>query len=488
MLKFFNIEFLLYANFFIASLNIFIPFITEGFFKIRKTIMVIIAIIFFVNNILLNFLYLDGLRINITLFSLYKYDIAFMLNGMGQVFLSLVSFLWIIAIIYSSAYLRINNENNQERFLSFINLSIFITCLIALAANLMTSFVCYELLTLSTIPLIGHNGSAHAKKSLKTYLFFLMASSLILFLPATIYIYHVSNHTIYINGGIENLPTDKITIYILYSMFVFGIAKAAIMPMHKWLPAAMVASHPVSALLHAVAVVKSGLFILYKITSEIFGLEFLYSYFGTNNIFVYLAITSMIISSIIAVKQVTIKKMLAYSTISQLSFALMSLFMFSHKALIAAFLHLVAHSLSKITLFFAAGNIYTLTRFNKVDEFVGIARIMPQTFTAFTIAALSLIGIPPLSGFISKYYILNAAVHPINYPVITAVILSTIVTATYLFKIISLAYKHTTLEPIKYSKVPFGMKFSTISCAILTVIFVAYIKHVMIFLPVNFKL
>ena len=308
-------------------------------------------------------------------------------------------------------------------------------------------------------------------------------------MPAIIIINHYCGTNDFAPKGIIEGKIDNIFIInLLLILCIYGCAKASLFPFHSWLPIAMVASYPVSALLHAVAVVKVGLFAIYKIMIYIFGLEFLHGLFIENNWIIYIAIFTIIYSSALALKQETIKKMLAYSTISQLGFALMGMFIFSSKALIAAIMHMLTHSFSKITLFYSAGNIYTLTRRNKTEEMRGVGYITPKSFLFFTVASLSLIGIPPFAGFVSKYYIMHAAAaeRPVNYIVIITVIISSLLTAIYLFRVIYLGYYKTGEEEntLKESnnKLPLGMLFATSICAVFSVGFVVFNRAIMQFI------
>lgn len=308
--------------------------------------------------------------------------------------------------------------------------------MVALSANLFTMFIFYEILTLATIPLISHSSSPQVSKGLSRYLKILMGSSMALFLPAIMIIYHkIGNFDFAYKGFIEESFSRNEAI-ILLLMFIFGVSKTAIYPMHKWLPAAMVAPYPVSALLHAVLVVKTGLFCILKIIIAVFGLKYLQSLFAEFNWVVLLAIFSIFYSGVKALNSNTIKTILAYSTINQLSIVLASAFMFTPKSIIAASLHMVSHSFAKICLFFAAGSFYSLRSSYKVSDLAGIAKIMPKTSLIFLLASLSLIGIPPLGGFVSKFYILLAAIDQNNIPVIISLVLATVLSGLYLSKFI----------------------------------------------------
>ncbi|MDF2965348.1 MAG: putative monovalent cation/H+ antiporter subunit [Rickettsiaceae bacterium] len=456
----------------ICCLNLFVPFIFNRNRFLKHVTLILVAFIFFINVLNLDHYYLNGGRAVLEIASFGNFTIKFYLEGMGLILLTLVSFLWLISIIYSIGYLRANYETNQHHYFFFVTLCILASSLVALSANLVTTFIFYEMLTLATAPLIVQGGSDHARRSLKKYLRLLMSTSIILFMPAIILINHYAGLNEFIPKGIlEGKVSDTATI-ILFLMCIFGCAKAALIFVHNWLPTAMVASYPVSALLHAVAVVKVGLFVICKIIVYIFGLDYMHKIVGNFNWLILIPTITIFYSSIIALSQGTTKKLLAFSTISQLSFALLGVFTFTTKGVVATIFHLISHSFSKITLFFAAGNIYTVTKKNKISEMKSIAYSMPLTFIFFAIGSLSLIGIPPLAGFISKYYMIYTASYQdsIDYTVLLTVIISTIFTASYLFKIIYFGYMEPT-EPVAKveDKLLFSMRLSTGICAILSV-------------------
>ena len=484
-LEFFNnTEFLLLQTIAVSLCNLVIPFLFGMHRRLKTALMTLVAFIYSFNILCLDFFYYYGGRINVNLIEFRNFSIGFYLEGLGLVFLTMLGILWMIAILYTTSYLQANKEEQRARFMFFISLCIIFASLVALSSNLVTMFIFYELLTLATAPLIAHSGSTHARKSLRRYLIILMSTSLLLLLPAILAVDYFAGTTEFVAGGLLQGHLDKTQATILFLMFIFGAAKAAIMPVHQWLPTAMVASYPVSALLHAVAVVKAGLFVIYKVIIYIFGIKYLHSLFGSDSWFVYSPMITMFFASIMALRQETVKKMLAYSTISQLSFALMSAFMFTPQAMVAAILHMLSHSLSKITIFFASGNIYTMTRKNKTLEMTGVAYIMPKSIFFFAIGALSLIGAPPLAGFVSKYYVIHAAAMEENYIIMIAIIFSTLMTASYIFRIIYLAYCRPTRKEKQLTnlELPAGMKIATFLSMLGIIFFVLYVKSALVFL------
>jgi multicomponent Na+:H+ antiporter subunit D len=370
--------------------------------------------------------------------------LAFSIENLGMLFAMLVAFLWVISTIYSIGYMRGNNEAHQCRFYSFFALSIFATIGAAFAANLLTLFIFYELLTICTYPLVTHAGSSEAKKAGRVYLGILLATSIIFFLPAIMLTYNIAGTLDFTTGGIFAGRLGFGAASLILFLYVFGIGKTAIMPIHKWLPEAMVAPTPVSALLHAVAVVKVGVFTLLKVFIYIFGMEFLNSFMHQNwwngDWILYLSGFTIIAASFIALKQDSLKKMLAYSTISQLSYIIMAISILTPKATIAAIFHIIAHALAKITLFFAAGAIYTSANKTKISQLSGVGKHMPWTMTAFAIAAISMIGVPPGAGFITKWNIAVGAFSVEMYWIVSVLVLSTLLNAAYLLPIIYKAF------------------------------------------------
>lgn len=474
-----QVNYLLIQTIAVGGLNLIIPLLFRNHKKLLNYTLVIISIAYLINVVNLNHFYLHGGRVSMEVMQFSNIHIKIHLEALGLIFLSMIALLWPMANIYTIGYLDHNNITNQPRFLFFMTCSIMAASMVALSANLMTMFIMYELLTLSTAPLIAHEATDHAKKSLKKYLAILMSTSLLFWLPVILFIQYKVGNTDFVAKGILSGVIDRKIIMILFICTIFGCAKAAIMPFHGWLPAAMVASYPVSALLHAVAVVKAGLFVIYKMVIYIYGLEVLHEIFSEHISLIIILISGILLGSIFAMRQPTVKKMLAYSTISQLNFALIGIFLFTPKGFYASVLHMVAHSFGKITLFFSAGNIFSVTSRSKIEEMKGVAFLMPKTFKFFSIASLSLIGIPPLAGFISKYYMLSAVTeNNINYIALTSILIGTILTATYLFKVIHLAYQPIEIDckDLTYN-LPWGMKFATGFCALLSVIFVILVQY-----------
>jgi multicomponent Na+:H+ antiporter subunit D len=358
---------------------------------------------------------------------------------LGLLFALLASGLWVVNSLYSVAYVRANEEANQTRFFVFFALSICATLGIAWSGNFLTLFLFYELLTLATWPLVTHHGDAAAQKSGRIYLGVLMGTSICLLLPALVAIWALTGTTDFVLGGILEGQVSHTTALVLLVLCMLGIGKAALMPFHGWLPNAMVAPTPVSALLHAVAVVKAGVFSVVKLIVYIFGTGFLADASVTGWL-TLLAGSTIVIASLVALNADNLKRRLAYSTISQLSYVTLSASLLSALSVTGAVLHIAAHAVGKITLFFAAGAIYTAAHKTRVSELRGIGRRMPWTMTAFAIGALSMIGLPPTAGFLSKWYMLSGAMAAEQVFAVVVIILSTLLNAAYFLPILYQAF------------------------------------------------
>jgi multicomponent Na+:H+ antiporter subunit D len=381
---------------------------------------------------------LAGARPELTLLEpLPGLPILLRIEPLGMLFALIASGLWIINSIYSIGYMRGNHEKHQTRFYVCFALSIAAALAIAFAGNLLTLFLFYEVLTLITYPLVTHAGTDKAKKGGRTYLAILMGTSVLFLLPAVIYTWHLTGTTDFQSGGILPADLDKSTVAILLALFMFGIGKAALMPFHRWLPAAMVAPTPVSALLHAVAVVKAGVFSVVKVVVYVFGLDTLA---GASDWLIGIAGFSIIAASVVALFADNLKRRLAYSTVSQLSYVTLAAAILAPLSVTGAALHIAAHAFGKITLFFAAGSIYTAAHKTEVSQLDGIGRRMPWTMAAFSIGALSMIGLPPAAGFVSKWYIVSGAMAQAQWFAVAVIFISTLLNAGYFLPIIYRAF------------------------------------------------
>ncbi|MEM8681898.1 MAG: monovalent cation/H+ antiporter subunit D family protein [Pseudomonadota bacterium] len=398
-------------------------------------------------------------------------SIAFEIEPLGMLFAALASSLWIVNSIYSIGYMRGNKEKNQTRFYVMFAVSLAAAMGIAFAGNLLTLFLCYEILTLSTYPLVSHKGDQATVRSARVYVGILLSTSIGLLLPAIIWTYSLAGTGEFTVGGILEGKIDGPAVGLLLALFVFGIGKAAVMPVHRWLPAAMVAPTPVSALLHAVAVVKAGVFTVTKVIIYTFGVDFLFAE-PSSGWLLYAAAFTIIAASVVALKQTNIKRLLAYSTVAQLSYVVLAAAILKPLAEIGAAIHMLAHAFGKITLFFAAGAIYVAAKKTEVHQLAGIGRRMPITMTAFTIGALSMIGVPPTAGFVSKWYILAGAFQSDNYVALFTIVGSTVLNAAYFLPLIYLAwFKEEKPGGLEHGEAPWPATLAIAITATLTILF-----------------
>jgi len=478
------LNFLIISTMLLGMINLVAPFFTKEDSKIRSFFLLSISIFFLFNVIIIDDLFINGTVIKFTLLDIGKYSIAFSIEPLGLIFLTMLAVLWVPALLYTIKFLTFNHITNSSKYLFFVNCCILLGCLIALSANLITMFIVYELLTLCTIPLIVHHFDKRTLAGLNKYIKILLLSSITLFLPAVIVVYSKIGTGTFVSGGfIKHYFSDSAAIFLLLS-FIFGISKAALYPLHGWLPAAMVASYPVSALLHAVVVVKTGLFCIYKVLFYVFGLEYLQYLFGGYNWLVILPSITILYSSLQALKYNEIKMILAYSTINQLSIALISAFLFTPKGLAAAVIHMVSHSFSKICLFYSAGNFYSLDRTYYLTDLTGINKNIPKTSAIFLVSTLSLIGIPPFAGFISKFYVMVAAANQQNLLVMLVIAISSLFSAFYMLKILGFIYEPVKTKNVnnKEKKLPLFMFISLVLCIISVTCFFFIQQTINIFL------
>ncbi len=367
-------------------------------------------------------------------------DLAMRIEPLGMLFACIASTLWIVNSIYSIGYMRGNHEPRQTPYYVAFAIAIGSAVGIAFAGNLFTLFLFYEILTISTYPLVTHKGNEEARLKGRVYLLLLISTSMALLLPAIIWTWVVAGTSDFAPGGIlagAGLSTGALA--ALLALYIFGIGKAAVMPVHFWLPAAMVAPTPVSALLHAVAVVKAGVFTVVKVIVYVFGVDYLAGS-GAGAWLTYVAGFTVITASIVALMQDNLKKRLAYSTVSQLSYVVLAAAILTPISVIGAALHIAAHAVSKITLFFAAGSIYTSAHLTEISQLDGIGRRMPWTMGAFAIGSLSMIGVPPTAGFVSKWFMLTGATSAENWVALGVIVVSTGLNAAYFLPIVWRAF------------------------------------------------
>ncbi len=381
-------------------------------------------------------------------------SLSLKVEPLGMIYALVASTLWIVNSIYSIGYMRGNNEPRQTSFYVCFAIAIASAIAIAFAKNLITLFLAYEVLTISTYPLVTHKATDEARKSGRKYLLLLIGTSMVLLLPAIIITAAIAGTSDFTPGGILAGNLTPALLSGLLALYVFGIGKAAVMPVHFWLPAAMVAPTPVSALLHAVAVVKAGVFTVLKVVVYVFGIDTLRQA-GTTDWFVWIASFTIIVASLIALRQDNLKKRLAYSTVSQLSYVVLGAAILTPISIVGAAMHITAHACAKITLFFAAGSIYTAAHKTEISELDGIGYKMPWTMTAFTIGALAMIGLPPTAGFLGKWFMLSGAMQTAQWLPVTVIVASTILNALYFLPIVHRAFfRDPDHVPLDVDRVP----------------------------------
>ena len=365
--------------------------------------------------------------------------IVFVVEPLGMLFGLIGSGLWILNSIYSIGYMRGNNEANQTRFYVCFAVALASTMGVAFAGNLLTLFIFYEALTLCTYPLVTHKGNEDARRAGRVYLGILISTSICFQLLAIIWTWYATGTLSFEPGGILAGKVEGPMLGILLALYIFGIGKAAIMPIHRWLPAAMVAPTPVSALLHAVAVVKAGVFSVMKVVIYVFGVDYLGAS-GQNGWLIYLAAASLLIASLVAMTKNNLKARLAYSTVSQLAYVTLGAALANSWSVIGGSMHIAMHAMGKITLFFCAGAIYTAVHKTEISDMRGLGWKMPFTFGAFLIGALSIIGLPPLGGSWSKWYLLLGAAEADELMIIAALMISSLLNVAYLIPIVAAGF------------------------------------------------
>jgi multicomponent Na+:H+ antiporter subunit D len=364
--------------------------------------------------------------------------IDFRLEPLGGVFAVMASMLWVANTLFSIGYMSGGHEARAPRFYACFALAMFGVMGIAMAANLFTLFIFYEVLTLSTYPLVAHKGDDKARAAGRIYLATLLGASVALLLPAIVAVYAFAGSTDFAVGGLLAGKVSPAVAGVLLVLFVFGAAKAALPPLHFWLPRAMVAPTPVSALLHAVAVVKAGVFVILKVGLYIFGARLLLQT-PMHQWLLWLAAATMVWAGYRALRSDRLKARLAWSTIGQLATITSAALLGTAEAWTAGGLHMVTHAFGKITLFMCAGAIQVATGAENVSEMRGLGRRMPWLWTGFFIASLSVIGLPPTGGFWSKFLLVRASFDTGQWPTALAMLASSLLAVAYLLPPVALA-------------------------------------------------
>ncbi len=431
---------LLYASFLVPLAGGLLLLTQRNSENTRDAISIITASILFA--IVLSFYptVLAGNTPSITLAEPIKgLGITFTVEPLGLLFATVASGLWILTTIYAIGYMRGAKELNQTRFFLCFALSIAAAIGIAFAGNLLTLFVFYEMLTLATYPLVTHKGNEDARRGGRIYLGILMGTSIGLLLFAVLWTYQLSGTLDFKAGGIlEGKVTPTIAL-ILLTIFAFGTGKAALMPFHRWLPAAMVAPTPVSALLHAVAVVKAGVFTILKIVVYIFGIDLIKDT-GGGTIILWVATFTLVVASLVALTKDNLKARLAYSTIGQLSYVVVGAMLANAAGIVGAAMQIATHAMGKITLFFCAGAIYVASHKTEISDMRGLGYKMPFTFGAFFIGAFSIIGLPPLAGSWAKWHLMTGSIDASQWVLVAALVVSSLLNIAYLIPVAARAF------------------------------------------------
>jgi multicomponent Na+:H+ antiporter subunit D len=397
---------------------------------------------------------------------------AFRLEPLGALFALVASGLWIVNSLFSIGYMRGNRERNQTRFYICFALAMFGVLGVAFAENLFTLFVAYEIITLSTYPLVVHKGDDAAQRGGVIYGLTLFGTSIAFFLTGLLWTWALAGRSLeFIDGGLlASVGVDTTTASILLTLFVFGVGKAALMPFHFWLPNAMVAPTPVSAFLHAVAVVKAGVFTLLKISIGIFGLDLLAAT-PARDVLLGVASFTIIAAGLIALTHDNLKARLAWSTIAQLAYVTVGVLLAVDAGFIGGALQLAAHAVGKMTLFMCAGAIYVATGLTHVSDLRGLGTKMPWVFIAFLIGALSIVGLPPFAGAWPKFFLFQAALDSRHTYIVGVLIIGALLSLAALLPIpLQALMPPPGSAPPKPFKRPGGAPALTVAAPVITAV------------------
>jgi multicomponent Na+:H+ antiporter subunit D len=386
-------------------------------------------------------LHAKGQLLHLTLFQLIPADthgvgglsIALRADALSMVFAVSASFLWVLTVFYSAGYMRGLDEHAQTRFNTCFALALFGAIGCAFSDNLLTMYLFYEIVSICTYPLVAHHQDEEGYEGGRKYLTYLTATAKGLVLPAMVLIYVLSGSLDFatnIRTGIIPATVHHGIIAALYACCILGFAKNGVMPFHNWLPSAMVAPTPVSALLHAVAVVKVGVFSTVRVMLYVFGTDMMRD-LNLGLPTAYFVSFTIVVGSIVALSKDNLKARLAYSTVSQLSYVILGVALLTDAGIQGGVIQIANHAFAKITLFFCAGAIYVATHKKNISEMNGLGRVMPFTFAAFALASLSMIGAPPVAGFVTKWYLLNGAMDAHSLAIIGVLLISTLLNAAY---------------------------------------------------------
>ena len=400
--------------------------------------------------------------------------LSFRVDGLSLVFTGLIAFLWPLATLYAFEYMA--HEEREKAFFTWYTLSYAVTLAVSMAANLLTLYVFYEFLTLVTLPLVTHKRNGASLRAGWKYVIYSLSGAALAFIGLAVLLHHGSGTEFVLGGSLAAEGGDTLLIVVFVLAFLGFSVKAAMFPLHAWLPAASVAPTPVTALLHAVAVVNAGAYACMRLIYYCYGTAFLSGTWGQTAVLALAAFT-VVFGSAVAVREQHFKRRLVYSTVSNLSYILLGAALMTPAGMVGAMTHMVCHGLMKITLFYCAGAVLVKTGREYVQDLRGYGKKMPFTFAVYTLAAMALVGVPPLAGFLSKWNLLTAAAGSglpvMGYVSVGALIVSAILTAIYLLSVAVTAYfmplntgeTAETCDPSWRMKVPFAV----LSCAIIAV-------------------
>ncbi len=384
---------------------------------------------------------LEGNTLHYILYSFWpSVPIGFRVDGLGLVFGLVASFTWILTSFYSIGYMRSLNEHAQTRFYFCFAVTLVATMGAAFSNNWFTLFLFYELITFFTYPLVAHHETHDAWEKANKYLAYLLGTSKLFLIPAILGTYYFAGSVDFAPNGIFPEGVDKTLLVLIYICYLAGIGKVAFMPLHSWLPASMVAPTPVSALLHAVAVVNTGAFCVLRVIINIFGFDLVGALhlgaLSLGEVTAIIASITIITASIYCMKANNLKERIAYSTVSQLSYMVLGGALLTPSGLTGGIMHIAMHAFAKITLFFCAGSIYVASKKTHVSQLNGLGRKMPWTFAAFAIATLSMVGIPPAGGFVSKWYLMVGSTEANEFWTLIVLATSALLNAFYFVPIV----------------------------------------------------
>lgn len=416
----------------------------------RETVSVMAGVLKFLFVLALFPIVLEKKSYSIEILKIYEgLSIKLLVDPLGLLFALGASFLWILTTFYSVGYMRGTHAIRQTRYFVAFALSLTATMGVAFSGNLLTLFLFYELMSLITYPLVAHKEDEESLEGARKYVIYLLGTAKLFLIPAMAITYYVAGTLDYAPRGIftqEMLTNHRLALQIALVLFLYGYNKCAIMPLHSWLPSAMVAPTPVSALLHAVAVVKTGAFSNVRVLLNIFGKEGIVA-LGLQDFILFITAFTILTGSAIALTRQNFKARLAFSTVSQLSYIVFGTALFHPLSVIGGILHITAHAFSKITLFFSAGSVYVSTHYTEIPQLDGLAKKMPLTFTAFFLASLSMVGIPGFIGFWSKFYLISGSLKAGFFIGALVFLASSFLNAAYFFPIVFRALRNEPYKP-----------------------------------------